>query len=267
MADYYTKGCVTEPVKDVPEPVYELLRLLTTNQLDEAREFLDTIEGEKLIESLVRYGVLEEGVMPEDVVGADDWEGQGDYTWPEDITNAATEMDVSKYQSENGEVHIFWEESLSDGSGPILQWLLSQLPEETKFLRVEASHDASRALFDAYGGFCVVVTREEVHWLHASAAADRIERVVEGKIIPVERILEDLLDDWSDRQVLGALAAFIEKNGLDADLRRYLVGVLEGADGQPDGDEFQQWCRANELDEDDRDVWRQWRDIRARKQE
>jgi len=148
----------------------------------------------------------------------------------DDIETACGEMTVTRYQDgdEDDGVYIHWEESLSDGAEPVMQWLLSHLPEEVKFLRIDAANTASKPLTDAYGGFCAVFTRDDAWWLHASTEAARIERVIEGKVIPVTRILNDILgEDWSDRQTLGALSAFIEQRGLDGELRRYLVDLLQ----------------------------------------
>lgn len=145
----------------------------------------------------------------------------------DDMETACMEMTVAKYEDGDDQdgVYIHWEESLSDGAGLILRWLLCQLPEETKSLRVEAANTCDKHRTDGFGGFCIVITREEVFWLHASAAADRIERVVEGKVQSVVEIWRevDLDDDGLGSPAARELAAFIESRGLDDDLKRFVA--------------------------------------------
>lgn len=224
MADYYTQAVLeSAPLKDVPDIVFELLLSLSTRETEEARALLDGIEGDKLISSLKEYGILV------------DREGSEDYEWAEDSVDAAAEMTFARHKDGDDQdgVYVHWEESLGDGAGPILQWLLAQLPEEVKFLRVGAANTASKPLTDAYGGFCIVVARDNVWWLHASAAADRIERVLNGEVDTVAGVWREfnLDDDGLGSPVARKLAAFIESSGLDGELRRFLKENAASDDG------------------------------------
>lgn len=215
MADYYTQAVVsTAPIKGVPDDAYHLLARLTYGDLDQLEDYLHGLDAERCAEvrqALARYGLCDDKNV-----------------WDEDVTSAACEMTVTRY-GEDPEVYIHWEENLSDGAGPILQWFLSLLPEEIQYLQVDASSSCSKMRPDGFGGFCIVVTRDDVQWLHASAVADRVVRVVKGEVVDPVLILDDILDgqDWDEKSLKELCCAFIGECGLDQEFRRFLVRVAE----------------------------------------
>lgn len=145
----------------------------------------------------------------------------------DEVETACMEMTVARYADGDDQdgVYIHWEESMSGEAGLILRWLLCQLPKETRSLRVDAANTCDKHRTDGFGGFCVVVTRDEVYWLHASTMADRIERVVAGQVRSVVEIWReaDLDDDGLGSPAARELAAFIESRGLDDDLKRFVA--------------------------------------------
>ena len=132
-------------------------------------------------------------------------------------------MEMTVVEDEAG-TYVYWGEQFSSEAALVLQWLLRQLPETTAYLQVDAANTCSRPREDGFGGFCVVVTRDEVHWLHAHAAADRVTRRLRGEGVPAAAVLRqlDVDDDGIGSPVARLLADFVDSLGLDEELRRFV---------------------------------------------
>lgn len=214
MADYYTTAALsTAPLKAVPADVLAVLRALSGagGEGEELDEFLATLSSGTYHRDLLQLA---------GIVGKDG-------KWDEDVLSSASEMTVSYYE-EDDDLYLDWEESLSDGAGAVLQWLLLCLPE-VKYLQVDAANTCSKPRSDGFGGFCLVVTRDDVRWFHAYTAAERYVRVVEGTVVDPIKVFEevfqkprprdgDRLAYWFD-----LMAGFVRAQGLDQELKKYLT--------------------------------------------
>jgi hypothetical protein len=219
MADYYTPACVTAPIENVPDFVHHILLEASSGGDEEA--LLDELWSDRdFFDALVEAGLiaLGEDLAPENRMN---WE------WTEEALSGVRCMSVTRH---DGSMHVCFDESIDYQSAVWLQWVLSYMPEETKFLRVEGANTASRAMFDAYGGFCVIITRDDIRWAHASAAGDRLERAMLGTGDDPIAHLDDVMDglDWDEKSLKELCCTFIGTQGLDLEFRRFLENVAEG---------------------------------------
>lgn len=263
MADYYTQAVLsTGSIADLPPAVHQVLKCLRTGDADELNRLLEELGGigDTLRTSLVEAGVVvgpiqldEDALLSEYCVASgnsvDDMDfivddrgvpvpGVGGqsviyddelareylsrHVFFTDETETAC-MEMTVVEDEAG-TYVYWGEQFSSEAALVLQWLLRQLPETTAYLQVDAANTCSRPLEDGFGGFCVVVTRDEVHWLHAHAAADRVTRRLRGEGVPTATVLRqlDVDDDGIGSPVARLLANFIDSLGLDEELRRFV---------------------------------------------